>query len=359
MLSLQEAVQKDPIKQEMKLIEQRMDSYGSFHPSKASVLNVEKPALRAELQTLLTTMPLSEFLAKSGSTGIAGAAYMVPDKLHVDLVGYSHLTDKVPLFSEVVDGWEGGDLKVNIVSDATYKPMKYTSGGAKPTQTLETVQATLTPVTWGIPILITTTLIEDAAYGVIDYHIKQAAMACGDYATDEALTVLKTATDGVGTVNSSATGDADQTKYTGGATSDILVAWSDVGNDRFIADTLICTPEAWEHSISQTTTAGTMDAVAPVRKDAKYDLKLSILNLDVLFSTSTVLHDSADVVDAAFTACVSLVFDRNHALLTGRKRWLALENYSKPIEDLAGANVSCRQDSVTLYDDSIYVLTET
>jgi len=45
--------------------------------------------------------------------------------------------------------------------------------------------------------------------------------------------------------------------------------------------------------------------------------------------------------------------------LTGRKRWLRIDNYAHPIDDLAGAVVSARQDSVTLHDDAIYVLTET
>ena len=59
------------------------------------------------------------------------------------------------------------------------------------------------------------------------------------------------------------------------------------------------------------------------------------------------------------TNCISIIFDRRAALLTGRKRWLRMENYADPVRDLGGVVVSCRQDSVTLYDDAIYVLTET
>jgi hypothetical protein len=221
------------------------------------------------------------------------------------------------------------------------------------------VQATLSPQSYGLNVAVTKDMIEDNQFGLIDYHIEKAASAVTQLSNDLILTVLKTATDGVGTVNSSATGDADETKYTGGATSDILVAWSDVGNDRFIANTLVTTPESWEHSISQSTTAGTMDAVAPVQIDKNFDLKLAVLNLDVVFSTSEILHDSADLVDAAFTECVNIVFDRNNALLTGRKRWMQINNYSDPVRDLSGVVVSFRQDSVTLYDDAIYVLTET
>lgn len=354
MLSLQEAVQKDQVKEQLDLIEKQMDSYAEFHPTRASILNVQKPSLRAELQEMLRTIPLREFLIKGGDTSIVNAAYMVPDKLHVDLIGYSHLTDKVPLFSSIVDGWEGGDLKVNIVSDETYKPKYYVAGGAKPTMTVQTEQATITPKTFGIPILITTDLIEDAAYGMIDWHLKQAAMALGDFGTDLALNVLKTGTDGWGAINNSLTGDADETRLVNGTTADIGDAVIEVGDDRFIANTMIITPSAWGHSVA--TQASEVGWVVS-RGTGGYDLQLS--DLDVIKSTSIELHDSTDAIGAAMTACITLIFDRNHALLTGRKRWLKINNYAKPIEDLAGATISCRQDSVSLYNDSIFRLTET
>ena len=353
MLSLQEAVQKDQVKEQLDLIEKQMDAYGEFHPERASILNVEKPALRAELQEMLRTIPLKEFLIRGGVSA-SGVDYMVPDKLHVDLIGYSHLTDKVPLFSHVVEGWTGGDLKVNIVSDETFKPTYYVAGGAKATMTVQTTQATLTPKTFGIPILITTDLIEDSAYGLIDWHLQQAAMACGNFGTDMALAVLKDPTDGWGTKNSGATGDADETKLVNGTTNDIVGCTRDIGNDRFIANTMIATPEAWGHSIS---TQAAEVGWALFQAQNGYDLTLS--DIDIIKSTSRELHDSTDALEAAMTACITLIFDRNHALLTGRKRWLKINNYAKPIEDIAGATISCRQDTVSLYNDAVYILTET
>ena len=62
---------------------------------------------------------------------------------------------------------------------------------------------------------------------------------------------------------------------------------------------------------------------------------------------------------AAMTACKTIVFDRNNALFTGRKTWMRIENYSDPVRDLAGAVIRCRQDSVSLQNDCVYVLTET
>ena len=219
MLSIQETTQKAEVKQQLELIEKSMDAYAEFHPDRASILNVESPALRAELMEMLQKIPLSEFLAKSGTTGIAGAAYMVPDKIHQDLIYASQQTDIVPHIGGVINGWKGGDLKVDIVSDETYKAQEYTSGGAKPTQTVETVQATITPKTFGVPILITEDLIEDNAFDLVTYHINKAAEAMGNLASNLALTVLKTAADGWGTVNSGASGDADETKFSGATTT--------------------------------------------------------------------------------------------------------------------------------------------
>jgi len=117
MLSLQEAVQKDQVKQQLRNVERAMDGYGLFHPEIASILNVEDYSLKLQLQEMLQTIPLKEFLAKSGTTGIAGAAYMVPDALHMHIMGASKLSDKVPQFAaEVVEGWQGGDLTVDIAT---------------------------------------------------------------------------------------------------------------------------------------------------------------------------------------------------------------------------------------------------
>jgi len=63
--------------------------------------------------------------------------------------------------------------------------------------------------------------------------------------------------------------------------------------------------------------------------------------------------------DGVMDNLVTVVFDKDYALLSGRKRWLRIENYSDPIRDLVGATVTARQDSVTIYDDSIAVITET
>ena len=80
MLSIQEMVDKTV--EQRKAIEHAMDATGSFHPLEASILNSPVPSDYQALKESLHNIPLREFLAKSGSTGIMGAAYLVPDKIH-------------------------------------------------------------------------------------------------------------------------------------------------------------------------------------------------------------------------------------------------------------------------------------
>jgi len=351
MLSIQESTQKNEVKEQLRTIRAEMDAYGNFHPDRSSILNVQSSALRLELEEMLNTIPLSEFLAKSGSTGIAGAAYMVPDKLHSDLIKYSAETDLVSQLGVVTTGWEGGDLKVDIVNKKTYKPKEYTSGGAKPTQTVETAQATITPKTFGLPVVASHDLVEDAAYSLIDQHIKAAAQSMGEYSTELALTVLKTGTDGWGTVNTEAA-SADET------------LWLDVGNaiasntdDKSISNTVVCTTEAWEHSISKGIGKETAGGAAGDFWQPDSGYQINPVPLNFIYTNNSALHLATDTT--AMTKCVTVVFDKNNALITGRKRWMQIDNYSDPIRDIEGAFISARQDSATLFNDSICVITET
>ena len=369
MLSIQETVQKDEVKEQLKLIEKCMDHYGMFHPDMSlgkngqpcGILNVPSGALKLQLQETLQQTPLKEFLAKSGSTGIGGAAYLVPDKIHVDLVAYSGVTDIVPLISaQVVDGWEGGDLKVAIASDEDLKP-QFSSGATIPTETVGPVeQATVSPKSFGLDCRIGSDLIDDQAYDLIDMHIRKTAWALGEHASDMALTVLKTGTDGVGTVNGGATGDGDETKWLGATTDDINDLKTYLTDDRWIGNTMVITTEAWEHSVQST--MPTLANNIPVQYDMPptangFDCKLGIPPLDVKFYNCPTLCNN-EFRGAAMTNCVTIVFDRNNALLTGRKRWMRLENYALPKDDLAGLVVTCRQDSVSLYNDAIAKSTE-
>jgi len=363
MLSIQEIVTKTAYQRNQ--IRETMDSWGQYHPdietpehTKANLTDGLKPADAYAVKEAIHKIPLAEFLAKSGTTGIAGAAYLVPDKVHDELIMYSMDTDIAPKISAyTVNGWQGGDLKVDIVDDSSYEAHEFLSGGQMPTQTVNTKQATLAPISFGLAPRITSDLIDDNQFGLMEFHLQRAALGIGKKATDLALTVLKTATDGWGTVNSSATGDADETKFTGGATSDVVRAMKAVGNDLFHPNTMITTQEAWNHSITTSGAAAVLNGLTTLTPhDPAFPIKIE--TLDICINNSKSLHLSTDAA-GTFTDCVTIIFDRNNALLTGRKRWMQLNNYSDPVRDLAGATITCRQDSVTLYNDSIYVLTET
>lgn len=358
-LSIQEIV--DKTKPQLKQIEDTMDHYGFYHPdtktpehTKASLYDGLSLADQHEIQETLRSIPLHEFLAKSGTTGIAGAYYLVPTKVHDELISYSRLTDACPLIGHVVTGWPGGDLQVDIVNDETFKAQPFTSGGQISTETVETVAADLVPQGFGISPKITNDLIEDANFSMIEFHLQRAAMACGDEATSRALTVLLAPPDGWGTAHATVTGDANETKLTGGTTTDIILATRLLGNDRWIADTMVTTPEAWGNSISMQIAPTGWDTFPPTEG---YTNKIG--QLDVLQLTNAELHASTDVAGAVFTDCETIVFSRENALLTGRKRWLQVSNYSDPVKDLSGCTVTCRQDSVTLYKDASYKITET
>lgn len=375
MLSLQEM--RDRTETQRRRIEHHMDASGYFDPTVditnegyPTILADQPAAVRRELIESLHAIPLHRFVQRAGviaefsADGLLGGEYLIPDKIYADIVMAADQEDLVPHISAVmVDGWSGGDLKIPVANRHSYRPVQGSSGGQfpmmEPTAGHQVTigGAALQPFT--IPLGIGTDLIDDAAFPIIERLLTHGAVAMADYANELAITVLKTATDGEGSVYTSATGDADETKYTGGTTADVLDAWDELCDGRHVGDTMIVTPEAWAHTISNTTIAGTMDGVAPLQLDERYDMKLSTLNLDVLFSTVPALHDPADLDDAAFTACVTIVFDRRAALATGRKRWARIEQYAHPWEDLAGAVLSARQDSATLHNDAVSVLTET
>lgn len=342
-----------------------MDANATYHPEDASLYAGLSPADRYEVQQTLRHITLAEFLAKSGTTGIQGAAYLVAPKLYDLAVVKSMETDVVPRISAyMASQWPGDSLDVPINSDTAYRPTEYSSGGRIATATVSMAKATVKPIPFGVVVPIGEDMIEDCAYDIIQYHVERAALGFGDKASELALTVLKTATDGHGTVNSGASGNADETKWAGATTTDIEDMLAALSDDRWKANTLLITTEAWEHSVKTTgntltnlTEAGAF-ALPPVAEG--FDMKIGTPPLDVLFSNNRALHTWATDTDTGgMTNCVTIVFDRNNALLTARKRWLQIENYAHPIEDLTNITITARQDSVTLFNDAIGVITET
>ena len=89
----------------------------------------------AKIVNTLKMAPLKEFLAKSGTTGIMGAAYSVPVKLHQTLYDAAYATDITSDISMNVLGPEsipGSTLDVAILSRGVPVATKYSAGGELP-----------------------------------------------------------------------------------------------------------------------------------------------------------------------------------------------------------------------------------
>jgi len=361
-LSIQELLEKT--EKQRKNVENCLDR-GFFHPNEASILDDQKAEDYAAIKETLRAIPLHKILEYLGRGQTLGD-YFVADKIYDDILFFSQETDKVPFISaHMVNGWEGADLKVPIARREGFKTNDSVSGALQPSETVESKVPTLTPKFFSIAPRIGADLIDDAHLNgrMIEWHLRNAAKAIGLKATDMALTVLETATDGWGTLNSGAA-SADETTI-----ANVITAVTDNTDDYWTSNTVLCTGEAWEHSIGfgigeAVAAAGTywkpyavytVPSIRPVADG--FDFRL--LNVDVMLLNADALHAKGQLPGTAMTDCKTIVMDRTNALFTGRKRWMQIDNYSDPIKDLAGAVITCRQGSVTLFNDAIYVLTET
>jgi hypothetical protein len=357
MISLQDVISKT--QQQRNAIHeclQRTSGTVGWHPEDASIYDGLNAADTYEVSEFMRNISLAELLVKGSSA--QGADDIVAAKLHDTLIYAAKDYDLAPLIGYTVTKWAGSDLKVNIVKDGSYTPKPFAAGAKLPDVNASFVSATLTPVSYGLPIVAGNDMIDDNQYGLIQWHVEQAGKACAELSSQLALAVLLAPPDGDGTANTITTTTQDNTTY-----QEVLDAVDDCGEDQFSANTLLCTSEAYSHNIHYAEVAGgtagdfgvrsAVNAGAPA---AGFDFKLDML--DAKLVNYPCMHDSTDLAGAAFTTCKSVVFDRRNALLTGRKRWLEVKNFSNPFKDISGAVVSFRQDSVTLYKDAGCVLTE-
>lgn len=361
MFSLQESI--NHAEKQLKEIRSYMDSTGSYHPDAASLYTGLKQAEAYELHETLkaVTYPqLREYLGKGQTLG----DYLIAAKVHDDLVTYSIEKDIVPLISkQVIYGWQGGDLSVDIPSRTGYLAEETASGAIGGTSTVETMQATLSPVSFTVNPRIANDLVQDTNLELLPWHLSNAATAAAEKASDLAMRVLGAAADGWGTLNSG-NASADETTW-----AQIQTGIAANTDDHWKTNTIVINPEAWEHSVKDafgTETAGGAAGdywqpqhpyATPTTHPVPAGFDFTILNLDFLLYVCDYNHLAGET--AAMTNCITVIFDRNNALLTGRKRWMQLNNYADPVKDLSCMTVSCRQDSVSLYDDCVYTLSET
>jgi len=249
----------------------------------------------------------------------------------------------------------GTTMKLDVAKDGQYIVNESSSGSIAPTETIETVQCTLDfSNLYTVHPRITNDLLEDSLFDLIALHISEAGRQIGEKASDLAITILGTAPDGDGTLNAT-TGDTANTSSwydSSAATDDIVDSISYNAVDGFVSDTLLCSHHTMLHNIIGTSGLQYAESLAWDRfMQNGYPARLGPLN--ILYNDGAWMSH-----DFAWTTCHNIIFTKNMSLVTGRKRWMRLEKYSEPVKDLTGFVISFRQDSVTLYKDSICVYSE-
>src|SRR3990170_696016 len=347
MLSFQDILNKT-VEQRTRIrevLQQTSDEKG-WHPTDANLYEGLNVADTAEVKAALDSMTLAEVLEK-GSTAM-GTDALVATKLHDTLIYAARPYDICPKIGYMVNKWKGGDLGVNITVDGSYIPKPFSGGKLEVNASF--VKATLAPIPYGIPILAGADMIDDQEYGIVQWHVEQAAQACGEQASELAIAVLKAAPDGDGVLNTEAATINAMTE------TDVSNVKKANGIDGFTSNTFLISNVSYAPLDVGREVAGGAAGDYYVVSPATYRMPTEGFNevrlgLDVLLNDSSLLKTNG-------TNAYSVVFDRNNALLTGRKRWLELKNFSNPIEDIAGALISFRQDSVSLYKDAIGLITE-
>ena len=294
---------------------------------------------------------IKEYLASSGTTGIAGAVYLIPVKLYADLQTEAVQADVVAQISKVLLGPDqvspGTTMKVDIAKDGQYKVSQIAGGAIAPSESMETVQATLdfTPI-YGINIRLANDLLEDSQFDILGLHTSEAGRQIGEKASDLAITVMYLSTDGDGTRNL-ITGDQAYAEWAADGSHTVEDGISLNLSDGYVPDTMLLTHKAYNYNLKGTSGIQYNEsALQAAWLQSGYPTQLAGMNL--VYSDTDYLSNNQ-----AYDTSKMIVFTKAYALLSGRKRWMRIENYSEPVRDLKGAMITFRQDSVTLYNDSI------
>lgn len=363
-LSLQEVLEKTA--PQRKLIEEKLDASGrkgGFHPdeitSEGTLCTIYDGLGKADYNDVRETMSqipfkkIMEFLGKSGTTGIAGAAYLVPDKIYDILFRKAWANDLTAQAMRIVDT-PGSTLKVDYATGG-FRPKRFGSGGAMPDETLQTSQLTITPVTYGINARITNELIEDSQWDVVQMHLEEAAKACAAESTAQSVAVLVAAASGDGTLNTLTTGVTTYTDF-----GDLMDAWALNAADGFLSDTVIAPPCAIADFKSDASVAAYASGYHDAAVGSAPMLQGTFAGMNIYALTGELAYyaDSGSYILYSGSKDRTLVYNKTEAALCVRKRWLKIENYSDPVKDLVGATVTFREGYSTVNKDAICLITE-
>jgi hypothetical protein len=361
MYSLQEITSK--FKKQLDRVERHLDANNSFHPSDitmtphgataaefglkpAEVLNIKET-----LQAVSLSHLIREFLVKSGTTGLAGAAYLIPDKIYDILFTAGAMQDVVPLASTVVS-CPGSSLKIDVEVDGSFKAHYVGGGGEAPSETINTTQVEITPKLFNIRPAISQELIEDSQFDLIERHLFRAGEQMGEFSTQQFLARLITGTHGDGTQNTVTTTTADKTYL-----ADLAEAWNANYQDKHPSDVIIMGPEPLTDILSDDTVSKYSDQF---HTRAVNDPPLTHGSFMGMTNVVVPMNESYTGDGALYISSKwhSFVLRKSQATLTVRKRWMKIDNYSDPVRDLVGAVISSRQEASCIYNDASCEITE-
>lgn len=330
---------------------------GGFHPDEVTLYKDLGKADFADIRETMSTVPLKqlmEFLGKSGTTGISGAAYLVPDKIYDILFRKAYASDLTALAMRIVDT-PGSTLKVDYATGG-YRPKRFGSGGAMPDETLTVGQVTITPATFGINARVTNDLIEDSQWDVVQVHLEDAAKACAAESTALSIAALVAASTGRGTLNTCSTGVTAVWDF-----DDIMTAWSNNANDGYISNTIVAPPTAIRGFTSDASVSAYSNDyhTRAVTDPPMLQGTFKGMNIYTLVGELAYYADTGSYILNSGSKDRALVYNKEEAALCVRKRWLKIENYSDPVKDLVGATITFREDYKTINKDAICLITET
>lgn len=355
MYSLQEIVRD--FKPQLDEVEKYMDSKNEFHPTDASFLNyIEKPADRVKIQESIKTIPLHYMIKEYLVGTLAGANYLIPDKIYDILFGAGSVNDIVPLCAPIVS-CPGSSLKVDVEVDGQFKAHFVGSGGGAPTETVQTTQVTITPKLFSINPVITQELIEDSQFDMIEFHLRRAGEQMGQFSTEQYLAALISGADGDGTQNAVSSGTNNESYL-----SDLSECWAANLEDGFLSDVVILPPTLLQTTLRGEAGVGPADysdqfhSKAATSSPLEWGTFMGMNIVTVKHMNTSYTGDGALYISSKWHGFVQ---DKANASLVVRKRWMRIDRYAKPVEDLVGAVISSRQEEKTIYNDASCELTAT
>jgi len=359
--------------EQRKLVESHMDATNAgFHPEEVSLYNglgeedsvaVYKRLHNMSLKTLMEkTGVIKEYLGQSSNPqtnlgASAGAAYTIPDKVYDIIYTAACSRDIVPDCSPIYDT-PGSTLKIDIEKQGQYFPYIVGAGGEFPQQTMEITQATITPKLFQLRPTITQQLIEDNLFDLMEVHLRRGGEMMGDFGTRLFIDRLVNDTSGDGTqlYDTSALANSKCVLADGAR------AWFKVSLFGFVPDVWITNPFALTNILSDSGVSGYANefhnraVTDPITNWGTFmGMKVIVpYGLGNTANATTPGWAFGSNVKTASSSFYNFIINKANATATVRKRWLKMDKYADPVQDLVGAVITGRQSSVYVYRQASY-----